>query len=62
MNLDFFTTRIGKRIYRDKLSCKCDDCQEVKEDGLVIMDQQHAEYLHMVSNDMMIEYRDNKKK
>lgn len=57
--LKWFENRIGKIIYREKTSCNCDTCKSVSENGLIVWDKHHAEYLHMVSCDLGIKYRDN---
>jgi hypothetical protein len=56
--LTWFTDRIGKRIFRNKTSCKCETCKDVFENGLVVGDQFHAEYLEMVQHDLNINYYD----
>lgn len=43
-NQSWFLERIGKRIYRDHHEC-CSYCDDVAENGLVIHDEQHAQYL-----------------
>ena len=43
---NWFKKRIGKRLYRDKGTCNCKDCQEVEKNGLIINDEWHAEYLY----------------
>lgn len=61
----WFTKRIGKRIFRDETSCPCDHCKKVYENGLMIYDEQHADYLAAIDADYAAEghymnYRDNK--
>lgn len=61
--LKWFTNRIGQTIYRGKTSCPCGTCAEVLEKGLKILDEQHAEYLHMIQvdlEDLGIKYSDKK--
>ena len=58
-SLKWFKNRIGKRIYRDDNHC-CDTCDEVFRNGIVVHDEQHAEYLYMVNCEMDLNYRDNK--
>jgi hypothetical protein len=36
--------RIGKRVYRPDIGC-CDICYKVYQEGLIIMDATHADYL-----------------
>ena len=43
--LKWFENRIGKRIYRNKVSCICIDCQYVEEHGLVVGGRVHARAL-----------------
>ena len=64
-NKQWFLKRIGERIYRDDQDCPCDTCKRILEEGLVIEDRQHAEYLWAVDNDFESEginsnYRDEK--
>jgi hypothetical protein len=44
---EWFKKRIGKRIYRDMQGDKhcCATCQQAAEEGLIILDEQHAIYL-----------------
>lgn len=61
----WFLTRRKKRIFRDDNKCGCLGCKEVLENGLVIHDEQHAEYLLMEQNDrandkIFVNYRDRK--
>jgi hypothetical protein len=56
----WFYNRIGKRIYRGKTSCKCATCKDVKNDGLIILDTFHADYLYMVQGELKIDYKDKK--
>lgn len=44
-NLSRFTTRIGKRVRRNVGTCDCATCRDVEKNGLVISDEQHANYL-----------------
>jgi hypothetical protein len=56
--LNWFKSRVGKRIFRDKTSCDCDTCKNVAKKGLIINDEMHAAYLNDCSFNMDIEYRD----
>ena len=56
----WFYNRIGKRIYRDGTSCSCPTCRDVKENGLIVRDKQHADYLFDVQYTFNIHYRDKK--
>lgn len=62
-NKQWFLDRIGKRIYRDKLSCDCDTCNNNEAHGLIVCDELHANYLSMIDHDYALEgtycnYRD----
>lgn len=46
--INWFYKRIGKRIYRRKNTCPCKSCLDTMENGVLIIDKEHAEYLHMV--------------
>ncbi len=56
----WFMDRIGKRVYRDDVSCECPSCKGVTSHGLVIEDEMHADYLEMVeaTPDMGVRYFD----
>lgn len=58
--LHWFKNRIGKRIYRDKCGCTCKICTQAWHKGVIVRDEQYAEYLHMVQYDLDINYRDEK--
>ncbi len=55
-NIEWFTARIGKRIYRVKNVCPCTTCQMVIIHGLIIIDKNHAQYLFDIQNELGIEY------
>jgi len=42
----WFQKRIGMRVYRNETSCKCEICKDAFENGLVINDKLHADYLY----------------
>ncbi len=44
-NEDWFKTRIGKTIWRNKTSCTCGVCEAVYRKGLYVQDDFHASYL-----------------
>lgn len=46
--------RIGKRIFRDHHDC-CTHCTEVFNDGLIVADEQHADYLASTDVDFAVE-------
>jgi hypothetical protein len=56
----WFIERIGKRVFRDKNTCSCNTCKEVFEKGLIIEDYDHAIYLFDISNELGLNYYDNK--
>jgi len=63
-SLKWFLDRIGKRIWRDRGTCTCPVCEEVYKNGIIIRDEFHAKYLHMIEQDFAIEgvflnYRDS---
>jgi hypothetical protein len=47
-DLDWFISRIGKRVYRDKNTppCGCDTCNNIEANGIVITDKDHAQYMY----------------
>jgi hypothetical protein len=45
---EWFIERIGKRIYRDSQRECCSHCTKVEKEGLIIYDEQHADYLACV--------------
>ena len=61
-----FIDRIWKRVYRNANTCDCDTCRDVEKNGVVISDEQHANYLFDCQSDTDIfwevvpwnEYRD----
>lgn len=60
----WFLNKIGKRIFRDKTSCPCPACEKVFEEGLIVNNATHADYLYMSQYDDILEkninYRDKK--
>jgi hypothetical protein len=42
---NWFKDRIGKRIYRDATTCKCHTCNDIVENGMIIHDEFHADYI-----------------
>ncbi len=42
----WFIDRIGKIVFRNKTTCKCETCKNVYEQGLIIHDKTHATYLY----------------
>lgn len=56
--IEWFNSRIGQRVYRDAIGCNCKACQFVKENGLIVTDEMHADYLAHNAIELGIEYRD----
>lgn len=62
----WFRNRIGKRIYRKPLKCKCDSCQKdyvdiwdgVKNGKQELGRNFAADYIYMIQNELGIEYFD----
>jgi len=62
----WFVDRIGKRVYRKPLTCKCNSCQKCyvdiwdgKQNGEQNCSrEQHADYLFLCHNEMGIKYFD----
>ena len=52
---EWFHERIGKRIYRNDDGCDCEGCKRVYEEGLVIDDDFHADYLTDIEAEYNIE-------
>lgn len=60
-----FLDRVWKRIFRDKTSCNCRDCEDIVNNGMIISDIQHARRLYTYQCDLYsewtnINYRDEK--
>ncbi len=61
----WFQDRIGKRVFRNNTFC-CEHCQDIFDNGLIIADKQHADYLRDCEAEWTIEgtplnYFDTKK-
>ena len=56
--LKWFTNRIGKRIYRKPTTCTCQKCKDVANDGLLVGNEFHAQYIHICQYDLGIDYFD----
>jgi len=61
----WFYQRVGKRLFRDTSTCDCKTCKDVVENGIVVHDEIHAEYLFMSQCDFAadgveLNYRDVK--
>ena len=49
--LKFFLSNIGNRVFRDDDGCDCLSCKHIVENGLVIQDEFHDNYLFNTQND-----------
>lgn len=47
----WFIERIGKRVFRNEVSCNCEICNHVTHKGIIIHDEMHASYLMMIESD-----------
>ena len=56
--LQWFIDRIGKRVYREDVSCQCDSCKSGTMHGVFVNDKMHAHYLCDISGETDIEYFD----
>ena len=52
---NWFISRIGKRVFRNDVSCQCKTCQNITKLGLVINDEMDAEDLYYHETDLSIE-------
>ena len=64
-SIEDLKSMIGKRIFRDKSTCPCPDCLGAEETGIIVRDEEHAEYLADIQATYAIEgillnYRDEK--
>ena len=59
----WFKNRIGKKVFRDEIKpyC-CPVCERNGKEGLIVGNEQHANYLKLIQDEMGIEYRDKKNK
>lgn len=51
MTLEDFKANIGKRLYRDNSLCLCPSCEDVFKNGVVVKDEEHAQYLFDIENE-----------
>jgi hypothetical protein len=58
----WFIDRIGKRIYRKNNVCNCEVCTTVHKEGLIITDEQHANYLYDCQELDLIYYENTNRK
>lgn len=57
--LDWFKSRIGKRVYRTP-SCPCPVCKSIYNYGILIEDHIHATYLRDCEADLELYYADTR--
>ena len=60
--LEWFISRVEKRVFRNESSCQCEVCRKVGEVGLVINDRLHAQYLYDCQNELDLYYFDKQQK
>ena len=51
-----FTNHIGRTVWRTSSMCNCDVCRDVFEDGLFILDANHATYIKDVAAETGLKY------
>lgn len=54
----WFIECIGKKVFRDTNKCNCQVCVDVFNNGLVISDENHANYLFDIQNELGYNYID----
>lgn len=55
--LDWYKQRVGKRIYRiNKTGCECEVCTRVFNEGLILLDDDHCQYLFDCQNELGLRY------
>lgn len=63
---EWFIERVGKRVFRDSCGDRCcDTCADIVENGMIVTDENHADYLSNVDVEFAIggsylNYRDVK--
>lgn len=46
---EWFIERIGRRVFRDSTGVRCcDKCADIIENGTIITDEDHADYLYNI--------------
>lgn len=59
--LEWFTDRIGKRVYREKNTCcDCPSCRDAYKNGVLITDYEHASYLSLIEHEGKLHYFDSR--
>jgi hypothetical protein len=61
---EWFRSMIGKKVYRDDHKC-CAICERVFNNGMIVADRQHADYLAEIDSvfaneGIYLNYRDEK--
>jgi len=54
----WFIDRIGKRVYRAPVKCQCDTCKSGHINGILILDEEHANCLHVYEGELGYRYTD----
>ena len=57
-DFQWFKDRIGKKVYRKHNFCSCNVCLRVWENGLIIHDEMHADYLYAIEMETDVNYFD----
>ncbi len=55
-DLEWFLSHVGERVFRNKVKCDCESCKRGGEEGVLITDKTHANYLFDVQNELGIRY------
>lgn len=55
-DLEWFLFHVGERVFRNKVKCDCESCKRGGEEGVLITDKTHANYLFDVQNELGIRY------
>lgn len=50
--LQWFTDRIGKRVFRNSDGCDCEMCKAIERNGIHIEGPLHAQYLYDCETDL----------
>ncbi len=54
----WFIDRIGKRVFRPPVNCQCDSCKSGHLNGILILDETHADCLYSCEGELGIRYND----
>ena len=58
-DLDWFLSRIGKRVYRSKPSCSCRECVYLYKNGQIVMNEVRAKAMWKRENLLVCKYFDS---